>query len=219
VVNAETGQEVERFPAGEIWSTPLLAEDALYAGTMEGRVWKLAPDTLDDLWQGPFEVSAGLLAGPSGIGNSVEVVVAGGIGRTLYGIDAVSGEEAWSVEGDNWFWGQPTSDEARVYATNLSGHVIAVDLASGEEAWSFDTGAPIRAGAVITDDGLIAVNQEGDVYGLDSESGEVLWGPTSLDEVVHADPIVVQDEVLVVSRSGDVFLIDPETGVPTEVVR
>jgi outer membrane protein assembly factor BamB len=215
LVDPESGEEINRFDAGQIWATPLLTENGeIYVTAMEGRLWKLDADDFTPLWDSAFEVSAGLLTTPVLAGDRV---IAGGIGNKLYAVNAETGEELWSTNADNWFWGTPAVDDSRVYAPNMDGSVYAVDLESGDEAWSFETEAPVRAGVLLWDDALVAVNDQGDAHGIDTETGDSTWGPTELDETVHADPRLVGENVLVVSRSGNVFSLD-ENGRATEVI-
>jgi outer membrane protein assembly factor BamB len=216
LVDPETGDEIERFLAGELWATPLLSDDAVYNTTMEGEVWKLDLDTLEPVWGGPFDAPAALLTAPSG-DEGPATIVAGGIGNHLYGLEAETGDETWSFKGGNWFWGRPLVEENGIYATNLDGKIYALDLVTGEEIWSFDTGEKIRGAAAWTGDAVIVVNELGDAYSLDPETGQANWGPTEIGEKVFADAVVIDGEVVVVTRNGDVITID-DAGLPTTVV-
>lgn len=217
LVDPESGEETERYAAGDLWATPLLTDDALYQPTMEGKLWKLDPATLDPVWDKPFKTSAALLTAPGGGTKGPDQVVVGGIGRRLISIDAATGDERWSLDGGNWFWGRPFVDKSGVYASNLDGKVYAADPETGDKLWDFDTGATIRSSVAWTGDAVIVVNNDGDVYSLDPGTGEPVWGPTELDETVYADPLVIDDQVFVVTRSGAVIAIDTD-GRPTTVV-
>ncbi len=217
LVDPETGAELKRFLAGDMWATPLLAEDAVYETTMDGEVWKLDLETLEPIWDSPFDAPAALLTSPSGDTKGPGMIVAGGIGKKLYALDTETGDEIWSFKAGNWFWGQPLVDKTGIYATNLDGKVYAVDPETGDELWSFDTGEKIRGAAAWTGTAVIVVNETGDVYSLDPATGQANWGPTVLDEKVFADAVVVDGEVFIVTRSGDVIVID-DAGLPKIVV-
>jgi outer membrane protein assembly factor BamB len=213
LVNPETGEEIQRIDTGEIWATPTFADGYIYVSTMDGEVWKLATDPTVPGWEGQFKVSAGLLTQPT---LAEDLVLAGGIGGNLYGINAATGEESWSFGGArNWYWGRPFVDGDLIYASNLDGKVYAVNAATGEEVWSFDTKGEIRSAPVISGDTLVVVNIAGEVFGLAPETGEPRWD-TELEQTVHADPLAVDNGTLIVSRRGNLFLLDEE-GLPTEV--
>jgi outer membrane protein assembly factor BamB len=182
---------------------------------MDGTLWKLTADTLEPVWDEPFDVSAGLLTDPVLGGESV--VVVGGIGAELFGVDAATGDEAWSVSGGNWFWGTPAADGAAIYATTLDGEVIAVDPATGDELWSQETEDPVRAGAVVVDGTVVTVDKGGRVYRF-SPDGEAIGEPIRLDKTVYATPHAGDDFVIVLSTGGDLYTISTADGRTTKVV-
>jgi len=209
-----TGDEIARTHAGDVWSRPLISGGVLYVGTMDGAIKAFDPETLEQTWDEPFDINAGLLTDPTPSDGSI---LAGGIGETLYAINAETGEEQWSFGASSWFWGTLLVSEGIVYATNLDGTVYAVDLETGERVWQYATEAPVRAGAVFAGGVIIAVDDKGNIYGLDPETGAEAWNPQSADTKVLADPYVLSDGmVVVVARNGDVFLVDPEDGIPRE---
>jgi len=220
VLDPATGEETASFAVGEVWSTPWLTEDesALYVATMEGRLWALDPETLDRIWDAPFEVSTGLLTDPVLAG---DVVIVGGLGETLYGVNAATGEEAWSVGGANWFWGRPFVDEttATVYATTMAGEVIAIDAATGDVIWEAGTESPVRAGPVVAADVLVAVDKKGAVYRLDLETGAHVGDASEIEKQVLADVTLLEDGlVLIVADNGDVYEYDAEQGRTARVI-
>jgi outer membrane protein assembly factor BamB len=221
VLDPETGEELDRTETGGSGATPLLTEDGfIYVATEDGRLWKLTTDTLEPVWDAPFEVDTGLLTPP--VLAREDTVVVGGLGATLYGIDSTTGDERWSLDARNWFWGEPVvygePGSEIVIATNLDGHVYAVDPGTGEEAWaSIGTTAPIRGGAVVSAEGtVVVVNNDGLVLLIDGATGETR-DEVDLKEGVYASPIIRDGEAVVVSRSHNIFLVDLESGRVQEV--
>jgi outer membrane protein assembly factor BamB len=243
LLNAEDGTVETSFEVGDSWTTPLLTDDAVYVATMDGKLWKLAPGTLEPIWDAPFEVSAALLTPPKMAGDDKTVLV-GGIGRTLYGVDSEDGSELWSVSGGNWFWGPPAVDGTMVYATSLGGEVKAIDATSGSVAWTYDTPESVRSGPVVAGDLVVAVDNDGNIYRLSKDSGELLGTePSDLKESVYATPLLLPESnattlspsagaspsaspeqgeggavLLIVTRDGHLFTYDVERGLVTEVL-
>lgn len=230
LLDPDNGDEITKFNAGDVWATPLLADDGLYVATMTGRLWKLDLETLDSIWT--FNVDAGLLTAPVLV--QEDTIVAGGIGKKLYGIDAATGEQKWSVSGGNWFWGDLLVDDTSVYATDLNGEVKAIDGTNGESLWDapFEALDTIRSGPVIAGNTLITVDNSGVVYRIDPETGKGIGQPNLLDETVHATPLVLNADgspattastsdtlkVYIATKNGHVFEFDPDEGGPTQVV-
>ena len=221
VLDPETGEKVDRIETGGSGASPLLTEDgSLYVATEDGRLWKFTTDTLEPVWDAPFEVDTGLLTPP--VLARGDTVMVGGLGATLYGIDSTTGAERWSLDARNWFWGEPAvygeSGSEIVIATNLDGRVYAVDPGTGEEAWPpIDALAPIRGGAAVSEAGtIVVVNNNGLVLLIDAATGETLE-EVDLKEGVFTSPIVRGGQAIVLSRSHDIFLVDLETGRVEEV--
>ena len=191
LLDPATGDQKNKFNSGEVWTTPLLTDDALYVPTMAGQLWKLNPKTLDTVWSAPFKVDAGLLTPPTLVSDNT--IIVGGIGG-LYAVDTTSGQQKWTASGSNWFWGQPAVADATVYVTDLAGEVKALDATDGHSVWAADfiTQNPIRTGAVLASrDTLVVVDNSGQVYRIDPTAGTAIGQPVLLNEDVLATPLVV----------------------------
>ncbi len=212
-----TGNEEKSAHAGDVWSRPALADNILYVADVNGKLRAFDTDTLEEVWDEPFSVSAGFLTDPLLLNGTI---VVGGLGQKLYGVDATTGNEQWSFDGaKNWFWGRPLADGDTVYATNLDSRVFAIDAATGERLWQFAALAPIRGGVVVAGGVVIAADNKGNVYGIDPQSGNQVWnGPTEIDKKVLADPYVLANgSVMIVTTGGDTFTVSPEDGRLTTV--
>jgi outer membrane protein assembly factor BamB len=221
VLDPETGEEIDRKETGSVAATPLLTEDGeVYISTEGGQLWKIDADSLEPIWNPPFEVNTGLLTPP--VLTESEAVVVGGIGARLFGVDAGSAEQRWSFGARNWFWGKPAiygeGESEIIVATNLDGKVYGLDPLTGEEAWPpIDSGDPIRGGAAVSDSGTaVAVSNQGLVLLINAATGELL-DEVDLKEGVYASPVVHDGAALIISRSHDMFRVDLETGRVEEV--
>jgi outer membrane protein assembly factor BamB len=191
ILDPKDGTNKAKFNTGESWATSLLTSDALYVATMKGELWKLDPTDLHNLWPAPFKTSAALLTNPKLVGD--DMIVVGGIGKTMYGIETTGGTEKWSASGGNWFWGEPLVDGTTVYVTDLDGEVKALDGTTGKSVWSADFKAlnSTRAGAVMTGDTLVVVDNSGVIYRLEKATGNAIGQPNLLNEDVLTTPLVL----------------------------
>jgi outer membrane protein assembly factor BamB len=222
-LSLEDGSERQRFNAGEgIWGTPLLVEGVVYVASVNGKLYALDAETLDPMWDAPFEAESGLISDPV---LADGIILVGGIGRTLHAVDAETGDERWSFNADNWFWGKPLVLDGTVYAPNLDGNLYALSLESGEPAWDapFEALEPLRSSPIIASDTLVIVDRKGNVYGLDPDSGTLNWSaPAALGKTVLSNPIadspILGEEVFISAQGGDLFRIDPAAGSFVKVV-
>lgn len=225
----EDGRVRWSFDTGdEIWASPLVAE-SVFVSSVNGKLYALDPENRDRRWV--FETDGGLLTDP--VLADKGTLIAGGIGETLYAIDSATGEQKWSFDGGNWFWGKPLAGpgvpvspnpgeevpapDTVVYAPNLDGKVYSLNLRTGQKIWEFDTTHPVRSAPVFAAGVLVVVNRNGEVYGVDP-AGRQKWGPTLLNKTVLADPLSLSDDsVMIVATGGDLFRIDPNTGASSPV--
>ena len=95
VLDPQSGQLVNAFDAGDsIWAAPLLADDVLYVASVNGKLHALDAETLDPVWESPFEADQGLISDMVPAGDAVLV---GGLDRTLHSVAAATGEETTTV--------------------------------------------------------------------------------------------------------------------------
>jgi outer membrane protein assembly factor BamB len=221
-VDPSTGERRIAFDAGgSIWSTPLADENHLYFATMNGKLWAVTVPEFHPAWpDGPFETSAGLLTDPLIVDG---VLIVGGIGKELFGLDPATGEEVWEepFEGDNWWWGDPAMDGNTLYFPNMDHRVYAVDATTGDAVWSsgFEANEAIRSAPALADGSLTVVDREGNVFTVNAESGQAEQSaPKVLDKKVLANPALVGDGVLIVTQGGDLYQLDPSGESPPTVL-
>ncbi len=232
-LDPQTGQSlVTPFDAGGgIWGTPLLTEDGLYVyvASVNGQLFKLDTETLEEVWDAPFEAERGLISDPVLADGAILI---GGFDRTLIAVDAATGDERWSFKADNWFWARPLVLDGAVYAPNLDGNLYALSLTDGAPLWDtpFEALEPLRSAPLLAGDALVIVDRKGNVYGLDPETANSIWSKTEedgIEKTILSDPLLLTEtdddgqdveNVMISAQGGDLFRIDPETGSFIKVV-
>jgi outer membrane protein assembly factor BamB len=193
---------------GEIWSTPVFLDDALFVTSLDGTVYRLNGSGEEEWsFQG---ADAGIAATPVFDGERLYV---GAFDNHLYALDAADGRMLWSFEGDNWFWGSPALGEGVVYAAGLDSKLYALDAESGDERWdnAFEGEAPFRAGPLLTEDGLVVADRDGLVYKVDPETGEGQGPSVDLGSRIES-PLSADDDgnVYVVPRQAELYVIETD---------
>jgi len=194
--DAATGAPVWTFDArGEVWSTPTIAGDTIYATSLDGTLYALDPSG-KARWT--FRrANAGIAGAATVEGDAVYV---GAFDNKLYSVKTSDGTENWSVKADNWFWGAPRVQDGTVYAANLDGRVYAVNVADGKLKWGkpFDTGSPVRSSPAFAGGGLVVANKAGRVYKLDESAGTAIGNPYVSGSTIYAN--------LTADSSGKVYV-------------
>lgn len=187
-----------------------------------------------------IEVEGGSLAWERAFGDDlvsepafVDGTVAVAVGTDVIGLDAATGETAWtfetavSLDGD-YEYGRPTADlrisDGTLYAlvgisvgTGAHDHVLHALTADGDERWRFGTGVSgfhsfigFGDGAVVvaTNDDAISAERDHAVFAIETATGDERWR----DESGDAMGGTVAGGVALVEADRAVDCFDLETG-------
>lgn len=195
-------------------SALLAVGDTLVAG-LSGRLVGLDPNNGSVRWEAPIASARGTneverlvdVVGPvSRVGDSV---CARAYAASLACVNATRGSVAWtqSAQGTAGVHG----DEARVYATESDGRLLALKRENGERIWAVDRlkyrepSAPLAVGRV-----LVVGDSFGLVHLLSREDGSEMTRLTTDGSAVLAAPILAGDAVVVQTRNGGVYAWRPQ---------
>lgn len=210
-VDADSAAKRWEFKTGgEVWATPVVTDDAIYATSFDGSVYRLDTDG-KQRWR--FDAGSGIASTPLIAGDALYV---GAFNKKLYSINIDDGSRNWSFAADNWFWGDPLIDSGVIYAGNLDGKVYAVDAATGAKKWDRDAGAPVRSTPVIAHDALIVAARNGTVSKFALADGMPQGGTIELGLPIEAD--LTRDDaqnVYMIPRSPSLFVIEAEGDLAT----
>jgi outer membrane protein assembly factor BamB len=178
------------------WSGPLVSDNVLYVGTLEGKILALDLATAD--------LEGGFAPEPKWTPKVVVEVSGGGFcSRTnkpmgMYGTPAV-----WN---------------GRVYVGAYDGNVLWVST-NGESVSDpeFKTGSPIVGSVLIDGDTLYVGNSDGKLYALDLNVSDLSvslkdgW-PFKTGGEIWSAPVIVDNVVYVSSADHNLYAVDAESG-------
>lgn len=201
------------------WSGPLVSDNTLYVGTVQGKVVAYNVQSHEKEW-------ARTVAQQSGGGGLSCVSCTGGMSTamSLYGTPAVwgerlyvgtytSGEVLWvarngsAVSSLNFKTGKDivgsvTIDGDILYVGNSAGNVYALDLTvanlsdSLKEGWPFRTGGKIWSTPVV-DEGVVYVSSaDHRLYAIDAGTGNEIWH-FEIDAAFMSTPLVADGMVYI----------------------
>lgn len=132
---------------------------------------------------------------------------------TTAGIDAESGEEMWSREGQPGaqVHAAPVALGASVVVIDDRGRATAFDPASGAPRWTADLGAPVYSTPTASGD-LFVTTTRGRVARLDADTGETVWAVDNPTTARVSSPLVRTEHVVVGLSDGTVRALDRATG-------
>jgi outer membrane protein assembly factor BamB len=152
-IDGETGSTVWRFStSGSVWSTPTVADDVVYFGTLDKTVFALNLEDGTELWH--RSVGGAVVASP--LVESGRVYF-GAFDSTFYALDAATGNIEWTFTGsERWYWAKALLSGGTVFAPSLDGNMYALNVDTGTEIWTFESeGAIVGSPTIVS--GLLAI--------------------------------------------------------------
>jgi outer membrane protein assembly factor BamB len=255
--NIQPPKPLVEFPASlqvqEVWSTsigdgagrsgvrlqPAFADGTLYAISTDGKIEALDAATGKRIWEQSTRVGDGIWPfrrkkpGPDaryagGPAVSGSLLVVGTLDGHVYGMDATTGKQLWSVEVDNEVISPPAIDAGTVYVRTSSGYVYALDANTGERKWLNDqANMPLLSlrgnGPLLAAHGVVMFGtDDGNVESLRSDTGAVQWklpvakglGRSDIQKLNDADDALQLDgsTLYATAYHGELAAIDAAQG-------
>ncbi len=210
------------------WSGPLVHENGLYVGTIDGKV--IALDLADVTGNQPGLVWSKEVADPTGGGGLFNCgqfslpmgiygtpvvkdgkVYVGGYdegGSVLYiRIDDGSMSDAFETGGA--IVGSPVVEGDTLYVGNSNGKLYALSLDLNEK-WSFRTGDKIWSTAEVSNGVVYVGSADHKLYALDAETGREIWH-FETEAAILSTPLVVDGTVYIGSNDQRFYAIEAVT--------
>jgi outer membrane protein assembly factor BamB len=171
------------------WSGPLVSDNVLYVGTLQGKILALDLTTAD--------LSEGLP--PETKWDPLDVVGSLGGGFTCGRVSKPMG-----------MYGTPAVNNGRVYIGAYDGNVLYVTTNGEVSGTKFETGGPIVGSVVLYGDTLFVGSSDGKLYALSLDLKEKWYFKT--EGKIWSTPVVDGDVVYVASADHNLYAIDAESG-------
>ena len=174
---------------GDIEASPLLHNEKIFIGNLEGAFFCLDRSTGDKIWKYELPDNArhyGIRSSAAGIDSLTTFGAEDGF---LYGLQAESGKLLWRSNTGGSIAGSPCIADGSVYVGNFGGIVSAYDLHSGKRRWQFDAGTAIYASASFSEGKIFIGTTGGMMYALDARRGEPVW-KTDLGGVINSGAVI-----------------------------
>jgi outer membrane protein assembly factor BamB len=180
LINVANGKEMDKVgidaPTG---STPAMRDERVYFGTEGGTFYAIDIPTAggkkpavawtynDPKRSQPIRAAAAV---------SDQIVVYGGHGKAIYGLDPASGEQKWILPTRARIESSPVIAGNRVVAATTSGKIYLIDKATGDIKWEYDAGGGFVASPAVVDGKIILGNTDGTLYcfGIKPDNGQDL---------------------------------------------
>jgi eukaryotic-like serine/threonine-protein kinase len=184
-----TGKTVWKHEYGDIVVSPLLLNQNLYFGNIQGDFFCCKANLGDTVWTYQIpqnKLYRGFHSSAAGSGNTV---IVGGEDGVVYAFDAAKGTVRWTFKTGSNIFATPSIADSLVFVGDLSGKMYALELESGRLRWRFDSGSPIYGNAAVAREMVFFGNLAGALIALRTGSGERVWQNT-LESPINSGPAV-----------------------------
>lgn len=192
------------------WSGPTVADQALFVGTMEGRLVALDPETGETLWS--FEVNGDrqtkAIYGSPAVGG--DAIYIGDYSGSLHALSP-QGDLLWTMELGGQIVGSPVVADGVVLVGSSDGYLYAVDPEDEKVAWRFKTGNKVWSTPLVWQGTVYFGSLDHNLYALRLEDGGLLW-QFETNGAITARPVLRDGALLVGSFDGVFYAVDAATG-------
>jgi outer membrane protein assembly factor BamB len=199
-----------------------VADDAVFAGSIDGRVYALNPKTGATIWR--TETKARIISGPTINGNAI---LLGSMDGEVIALKRADGKQLWRAKAPSEALAPPVGSGDIVVAKAVDGREYGLDASTGERKWAFDRNEPnltlrgLSAPLIVGSRVYVGLDS-GKLVELNLGDGSMVWEqaisvPTGRQELdrfadIDADLLLGSDGLFVVTYGGDLALVDLSTG-------
>ena len=216
---------------GTVRGSPTVADDVVYVGSSDGRLYALDAETGGVVWS----YSAGAPVGGTPLVTD-DLVVVVSRGNAVHAVDRRSGRPVWrrstgpdlslewGHEGWDYLLPSPVLAGGAVLVGSGDGRLYALDPDDGRVRWAFRTAGRIRATPVVEDGVAYFGSGDGVVYGVDLLDGAERWrfrtAGADLDAAdfgfdrtqIQGSGMVHDGTLFIGSRDASLYAIDLSSG-------
>lgn len=168
-----TGRPVTKWrqhTGGEVYSSPVVADDIVYVGTKSGFLAAYDLATGRERWR--FDLGGYIVRATPAV---VDGVVYIGAGYGLFAVDAATGDELWRIPIRFAGAASPTVANDTVFIATQEGHIYAIEADTGDERWHYEADGLVFGPPAVYADTVYFASDAGGIHAMVAESGRLVW--------------------------------------------
>jgi outer membrane protein assembly factor BamB len=191
-------------------STPILAGDYFYVGSLDGNIYCFNALTGAKIWN--FNTGAEVQYSPSVVDGIVYVC---STDNCIYALDALTGVELWDSTGS--FFGSPVISDGFIYLqyadNNVVSSIICLNASTGTPVWTFMTGGSV-GNPIVANDCIYIDGGDNNVYALNASTGAQIWTFPTAGYLYS--PVLADNNIYFCASNGNngymMYALDASTG-------
>jgi outer membrane protein assembly factor BamB len=198
-----------QFRAGMSYGLPVVANNTVYVGTYNGKVYAIGSESGSDVWS--YDTGSPIAGGVAVAGDTLFVGTSDG---ELHAIDVVSGlsKQGFPFQTEDKIWSTPVVRDGVVYFGSVDHNLYAVDAVTGELRWDFETEGGIASTPLVVEDVVYFGSFDSKFYAVDAGTGEEKWVFEQAGNWFWSEALYKEGIVYACSLDHHVYAIDAVTG-------
>lgn len=207
VYNLLAGETKWRVNIGYLQASPLLYENFIYVGNLNGRFYKVDKKDGKTIWEtdvkSPIHSTAAISKGK---------VVFGTDDGYIKCVNLSDGTDAWKVKTEASVVAAPMINDDLAYIGSYDSNYYCITLDSGIIKWKTNLKTKIAAGSSLFDNNaVITAGIDGSLYSLDAAAGKVNWVfPTK--GVITSTPLTSGNNIYFTSFDWHAYCVNGKDG-------
>lgn len=223
-VDAADGSPYEGWPedglklSGRgVWATPIVRDNVVYLGTMDGKLSAIDLVTVTEVWSEPFSAESGAIAELSEATDGRLFVAT--LGKQVFFVEEDTGTQAGrTIDATAWVWTRPAIEGDVAYYGDFDGSLYSVDINTQSVIWTAETDGRVKAGPAVVGDWVVFADESPAVVFVHRESGQVRNRvPISDAGTIRASVRELDGFAYVVTTQGKLFRANPENFSVVEI--
>ncbi|MFC1955603.1 PQQ-binding-like beta-propeller repeat protein [Chloroflexota bacterium] len=204
------GAGCSNAPTGvAIYGTPVVAEDLVYIGGYNGKVYAFVSSSMGERWIYPRDDNLEPIVG--GVAVAQDKIYFGSSDGMIYALDAATGDKQWEFETGDKVWATPAFKDDTLFIGSFDHKLYALWAASGETKWEFEAEGAIASTPLIYDNTVYFGSFDRHLYAVDAATGNLKWKFMG-DNWFWAKPVIYDDIIYAACLDGKVYALKSDSG-------
>jgi len=195
-----------------IYGSPVVAEELVYVGGYNGKIYAFSVGKDEPRWVYPREGNLdGSIVG--GLVVSQGKAYVGCSDGKVYALDAAEGYKEWEFQTGDKIWSTPVIDGDTLYICSFDKKLYALSATDGSKKWEFETGGAIASTPLVYNNTVYIGSFDRYLYAVDATDGSLVWkSEVKADNWFWTRTVICNNTLYVGCLDDKVYVLNAETG-------
>jgi len=194
-----------------IYGSPAVAEELVYVGGYNGKIYAFSVGKDEPRWVYPREGNLQPIVGGAIV--SQGKLYFGCSDGKVYALDAAEGYKQWEFQTGDKIWSTPAIDGDTLFIGSFDKKLYALSATDGSKKWEFETGGAITSTPLVYDNTIYIGSFDRHFYAVDATDGSLKWrSEVEAGSWFWAKPVAYNGVIYAGSLDHKVYILNAETG-------